>query len=438
MKKLLLVLLLLLLPLTALAEDNARYPAKGENGLYGYINARAEWVIAPQFDWAGDYRGDYALFMDIPEGMTEDEAWDAGCEGVIDRTGRIVVEPEYIFDSGYDGYFYGGEDTGIWVVWSSEGEEILEGFFDVPTGTFTGLKWYYVGQWCSDSDLIPVEGGYASRRTGEIVIEGNFEWVDPAYFHEGIASVALVLDEDTGETTSFFLMNEKGETIPLPEGVHSTYQGDYSCGRVLVESEDGLFGYADGTGRIVIPVQFPVAQTFAEGIAAVTFPEGDSGYIDVDGSVLVRGFDSAESFTCGYGEVELNGETRLIRADGTLAPFTDGDSYFPIREDRLWQGSGFRRSGPYHLVDGEGSILTAEPVDLMDFEPRDFTGGLQAVGNGEGKWGYIDMDGQLVIPYRYSAAYAFDGELAYVRLGDRVGYIDRAGNEVYMWTDPIR
>ena len=75
---------------------------------------------------------------------------------------------------------------------------------------------------------------------------------------------------------------------------------------------------------------------------------------------------------------------------------------------------------------------------LPEMEPIAFESGLQAVGNAERKWGYIGLDGQEVLPFIYSYAEAFDGELAWVRLGDRVGYIDRAGNEVYMWDDPIQ
>ena len=99
--------------------------------------------------------------------------------------------------------------------------------------------------------------------------------------------------------------------------------------------------------------------------------------------------------------------------------------------------TGKEYSAPYHLLDGEGNILTDEPVWLMEMESWSFDEGLQAVRNSDGKWGYIDLQGDVVIPCMYNAAYAFDGALAEVRLGDQVGYIDQAGNAVYMWEDPI-
>ena len=73
-----LCLLMLLLPVLTFAEDEL-YPAQGENGLYGYINARAEWAIAPQFDGASGFRGDYAVAWMLPDGADPDRYWDLDC-----------------------------------------------------------------------------------------------------------------------------------------------------------------------------------------------------------------------------------------------------------------------------------------------------------------------------------------------------------------------
>ena len=188
-----LIMLLLLLPLTAAAGEQL-YPAMGDDGMYGYINADAEWIIAPQFDEAGAFRGDYAAAWVLPEGADPEEWYDLDCEGVIDRQGNWVLPPEYTLHAGQSGIWFGGKDTGIWLVtqWGSGNE--LEGFFDIPTGTFSGLKWYHVWHWCSDSRLIPVEdaetmlAGYADRSTGELVIPCLYYSFDPASFNDGVAT----------------------------------------------------------------------------------------------------------------------------------------------------------------------------------------------------------------------------------------------------------
>lgn len=458
MKKLLILTVLLLTCLTA-ASAETLYPALGEGGLYGYINAQAEWIIPPQFDWVSAFRGDYALAGMADDAKLDDDGIYWGCDGVIDRTGAWVLAPEYDLDSGYDGSYYGGRDTGIWLVtryadtvWDDEEEfalsRALYGFFDIPTGTFSGLKWGAVWHWCSDSRLIPVNdpetglSGYADRSTGEIVIPCLYYSVDPANFNDGVATVALS-DEDGNETSPWHLINERGETIPLPEGWQSDYANQFNCGRIAVVNPEGLWGYADGTGSIVIPAQFAEAYEFCDGFARVEFAEGDMGCIDTDGNVLARGFAHAFDFRNGYAEVWLSGTngadkvTGWINTAGEVVPFMDSDRFFPISPDRMWMRTAANYSAPWHLLDGEGNILTAEPVYLPEMEPIAFESGLQAVRNAERKWGYIGLDGQEVLPFIYSYAEAFDGDLAWVRLGDRVGYIDRSGNAVYMWDDPV-
>lgn len=59
-------------------------------------------------------------------------------------------------------------------------------------------------------------------------------------------------------------------------------------------------------------------------------------------------------------------------------------------------------------------------------EATDFANGLAAVMI-EGKWGYIDKTGTLVIPCRYDWAGPFTDSLAPVESEEMVGYIDRRG-----------
>ncbi len=447
-----LCLLILLLPLTAFAEEQL-YAAMDENGLWGYINAQAEWVVAPQYDGASGFRGDYAAAWMLPEGADPDEWWDVDCTGIIDRSGNWVLPPEYTLIGGQSSDWFGGKDEGIWLVTryadATLDEEgflrLREGFFDIPTGTFSGLKWGAVWHWCSDSRLIPVDdaetylAGYADRSTGELVIPCLYYSVDPANFNDGIATVALS-DEEGWEIGPWHLINEQGETIPLPEGYQSAYANDFSCGRIAVVSPDGLWGYADREGKIVISAQFIEAGQFNEGFAVVTFPEGDCGYIDVDGHVLARGFTYAYEFSNGYAEVWLSGSDfgnsvkAWINTSGEIVPFMDSDLFYPLSENRIWMRTARTYGAPLHLLDGEGNILTAEPYDLPDMDNDYFPEGLQAVGNENG-WGFINLDGEVVIPLQFTYVENFDGPLARVRLGDWQGYIDRQGNVVYMWDD---
>lgn len=439
MKKWLLVLLIMLAPVAALGED--LYPAKGDNGLYGYINAQAEWIIAPQFDGAWEFRGDYATVTVYPEGFVPDlddplSLLGVPCEGIIDRKGNFVLEPiaEYI-DPGYDGGYYGGKDTGIWVISAEEGE----GFFDISSGYCSDMD-VWVWPWVSDSRLIPVDGGYMDRTNGEMVIKGDFYAVDPGCFHDGIVSASYT--DMKGEPIKFFMMDEQGNVIRLPDGVSTVYAACYSDGRMVVVDKNDRYGYADGEGNIVIPMQYKHAEDFSEGCAEVQFFEGDYGFIDVDGNVLARGFTWTWPFSDGYAKVGLSGTTRqdsvtgFINRQGEIVPFMDSDWFSPMSEDRIWMRATQSYSAPYYLLDGEGNILTQEAYELPEYDYPYFAEGLQAVGTADG-WGYINLDGEVVIPLQFTCAWNFDGELAPVCMGDQRGYIDKSGNVVYMWDSPI-
>ncbi len=107
MKKLLCGLLCLLMLLGCASAEGYLYSAKGDNGLWGHIDETGNWVIPPKFDSAGDFRGNYAW---IQQGDRE---------GFANRDGEIVLllDENVVADSGYDGFYYGGRETGIWLLY---------------------------------------------------------------------------------------------------------------------------------------------------------------------------------------------------------------------------------------------------------------------------------------------------------------------------------
>lgn len=55
---------------------------------------------------------------------------------------------------------------------------------------------------------------------------------------------------------------------------------------------------------------------------------------------------------------------------------------------------------------------------------------LYPVKNDEGKYGFMDRKGNLIVPYKYDDIYNFSEGLAAVCLNDKWGYIDNTGVEV--------
>ncbi|MCD6217246.1 WG repeat-containing protein [bacterium] len=49
----------------------------------------------------------------------------------------------------------------------------------------------------------------------------------------------------------------------------------------------------------------------------------------------------------------------------------------------------------------------------------------------QGKWGYIDKIGLLVIDFQYNSARDFSNGLAQITIDKKIGYIDKSGS--YVW-----
>lgn len=447
MKKLLCGLLCLLMLLGCASAEGYLYAAKGDNGLWGHIDETGNWVIPPKFDDASDFRGNYAW---IQQGDRE---------GFANRDGEIVLllDEDVYVDSGYDGFYYGGRETGIWLIEGKTelGAEWVDGFFDVQSGVYSGLKWRQVRIWCSDSRLIPVadenwKWGYVSRDTGEMVIPAKYDSDNMgSNFYDGYA-VVTVCDDDYNIVQTL-LIDETGKEYPLPEGIHEEYC-DIEIGDGLFEvvGANGLYGYCNTSGEVVIEPQFAYAFEFEDGYAAVELTDGTCGVIDQTGNVVMRTTDSLHvqirhgcyvlptgehSFTmysvAGEELFTLQGENIVE----LWTPEENGLCMYVVEKGRQ------RRFG---WVNMQGEIISEAKWTFPEYDQPGvyFPSGLQAVYDTDGTklGGYLNESGELAIPLQFSFVTQFYGELAYVGMAQddgttQYGYINQQGEWVYSWTE---
>lgn len=412
------------------------FAVRGDNGLYGYIDRQGEWMIAPRYVFADTYfTADY-----IRVGM--DEPFGAGKrQGVIDRQGNWILPPKYeLYPMDYMGES-GNPGEGLLTVTPSDGpSNSPQGYFDLETGFFSGLKWHGIFPRYTDSPLIAVfpdqEGyaGYVNRWTGELVLPPLYASVDPRLFHQGVVLTAYE-DWDQYENcySDFFLMDETGTVIPFPDGIVGE-EGDVSCGRVSICDEAGLIGFADLQGNVVIQPQFAFAFEFAEDRAEVEFPEGDSGIIDLDGNILARGFTRIRGwFQNGIITAEKDGESACYGLDGQRIEALPANT-MAVNDDLYWiPDGGSEYSRIWCLSDRDGHVLS-EPCRLTYHaeEYHDFfEEGLQPVGNEEEKWGYMNVQGEMSIDFIYDRTEPFRYGLALVEKDGKLMYIDHSGAVVW-------
>jgi len=187
------------------------------------------------------------------------------------------------------------------------------------------------------------------------------------------------------------------------------------------------WGYRDSNGNTVIEPQFDAAKVFCNGLAAVQTDTG-WGYINKFGKVVIdANYIEASPFSNGYAAVKASSGWNYVDTKGVLLCSTP------------FIGAGFfsEHLAPVQLLDANSNIVAgyisetgcrvAVAAAYQDAYP--FYEGVAAVLQ-NGKWGYVDSTGSLVIGARFDSPAYFDNGRARVQVADKFGIVDKTGKEI--------
>jgi WG containing repeat len=300
------------------------------------------------------------------------------------------------------------------------------------------------------------DGKYVDASGKPVLDPGLFRGWD---FSEGLA-VAMRKGEDLWgyiDTTGRFAISPRFSTYPNG----SVYS--FVDGLAMVEVK-GKFGFIDRSGTFHIPPRFLDATSFADGMTRVVvegpciyFPEGGCGfanprypgvpktdrgktarayppckftYANRSGRIITeRRFDYGRDFAEGLAPVQLGKLWGFIDRTGSIA-------IPPQFEDAEPFSSGLTRileDGKYGYADKSG-----RPVIEPQFkEAESFREGLAVVGDGEGRYWYINTRGQRSFRGEFALASPFFKGLAHVQLlpddAEEFAYIDAKGRVVFRY-----
>ncbi len=240
-----------------------------------------------------------------------------------------------------------------------------------------------------------------------------------------------------------------------------------AAGSAPAGAQGGGYGYISHDGVFVVEPQFDYAYAFKEGRARVfrgtlndwgTPKDGQYAFIDSAGDTVIPFiYEKAEDFKNGLAVVKMNGKYGVIDTDGrTVIDFRyDGIS---ISRDRVLAFTGSAKEGrSFDVFSAEGKTLFSLSCKSLSYYDGCYgaynegkcalaaeTGslitdyvwdGIVAVGeegilgfkSGE-KYGYIDRNGQVLIPAQYDEVGLFADGKALVKKDGRYSLIDEAGN----------
>jgi hypothetical protein len=368
------------------------------NNKWGFINIKGEVVIDPQYDDVGDFHEGLAM-------VCKDNKF-----GFINNKGKIIID--LIFDEA------GNYSDGLAVVrvggkrdyvdrierklinfeGKKGGEESIKDMLGRPDRFKEHMQKGLAGKY-----------GYIDIK-GNIVIEPEFDWAHD--FSEGLAGVSVLGKKG--------YIDKSGKYIVNP---HLFRGEDFSEGLAVfsVDEEHGKCGFINKVGKIVLEPKYDHAFGFSEGLASVKVDK-KWGYIDKNYKIVIEPqFSWAKDFHEGMAAIEIGGVHEGLAMFG-LGDFTEGKVGYINKSGKIVINPKFKPYNFDKLVE----------LNLNFKSSNKFSEGLAVVKiDDNGKEGYIDKNGKIIIKPIFDKAEDFWGGLAFVRIKDKYGYIDRSGN--FIW-----
>ncbi|MEL6655969.1 MAG: WG repeat-containing protein [Bacteroidota bacterium] len=196
---------------------------------------------------------------------------------------------------------------------------------------------------------------------------------------------------------------------------------DFSEGKAAARIGN-RWGFIDGDGDPVIPFQYEEAGNFRDGLAWVDNGEGVGFINDRQAFIIPPNYNHAFDFQEGVARVVVDQEYGLIDREGRyiVKPrFADISTFDQYELAVVRYG---KDQGRYGLINLEGQLITT--VDYRAIGP--FSEGLASAKTRQGT-GFINTDGKLIIEDKYAKVGTFNEGRAMVQLNNRCGYIDQDG-----------
>lgn len=361
-------------------------------GHYGYIDAKGDWVIEPQF--------------------VEAYSFSEGLAGAKVAKGDDLECSE---STDYSDYYDDYNEPPLFRLRNRRRTVTYDAIMQARENIAYRSSYGYVD------------------KTGKMVIEGKYEDVMP--FSEGLAYVRMHGQYGIIDKTGKWIMQPILEApfgggydyVDYYEGEgdktyqpsynrenHESWQTNYnyyyhfSEGMGVIRKYE-KYGFVDKTGKIVIAPIFDDVRPFAGGLAAVEKNER-WGYIDKTGRIVIPiKYTNAYDFSDGMA---LISEPLKHSADDTL--FVEDD-------DKRW---GY--------IDPKGKFV----IESQFTDANPFHDGLAVAQMNFGKAGYIDKTGKFIIAPRYTSANNFMNGFAQVEVpGAQVVFIDKTGKVSKVYND---
>jgi len=292
-------------------------------------------------------------------------------------------------------------------------------FVVTPSGD--RLAWIEADEISPAGDMIKIK---KNGKYGLIDINGNVK-LRPKYTDIKGASNGLICVKANGK---YGYMTEKGF---FPIEAKYTNATNFTSDGIAAVQNRGEWGFIDRHGKLVIDYKYAEATPFRDGYSIVRklmsktvgmintrnkYVVNPDTYLQItfpkDGLIAARKQGSGK-----WGFLDLNGRTVIEHQYAKITTFGDGHALASVEGSR------------YGVIDKSGNEVAPEMFDKA--KPEGYNDGLAAVVY-EGKWGFINTKGEIVIPFEYEDVTSFSNGKAAVLMDGYWGYVDTAGEFVVL------
>jgi hypothetical protein len=311
---------------------------------WGYINAKGKFILPPIYDHAADFQDNGLAVVGLIDKS-----------GIIDEKGYFIVKPKY--------------DT---IQPFLEGRSVVN--------DHAGFK--------------------VIDESGKEITEKAYALIDPEYKEGRVEAVEI--DKDGNYLYGY--LNKRGKVV-IPVIYESA--SDFTEGRALVKSKGGQYHLIDLTGKILHTYPYAWVGNYGQGLLSFKkINDGLYGYIDVQGNMIIEpAYTTAGRFIDGRAIVSLEGNRKelygLIDQNGQFVIKANYNQILNIGEKRFAIGKEINPKQAcmrsiFALADHDGHVLTG----FIFHEMGNYQDGLASVSDDQHTY-FIDKQGNRMdhLPY---------------------------------------
>lgn len=318
--------------------------------LYGYKNSKGKWVLKPQFLFAKNFVGKYAI-------VNKHEQY-----GVIDKEGKYILDPIY------DELFHVRKEE---VDFYSTNDEVRE--------EEMGIEGLYIFLKDNKYGII--------RADGSIIVPAAYSKINPN-FKEGVGQIWNDTLVGFADTLGYIIKPQYNYAFSFENGI----------AKVSESSKAGVkTGYINKKGDYVLPLDYYEFIREDENRKLFIYKQnGKLGLFKKDGIVLKSEFDYVDLSDTSFILVKQNRKYGIVNSDGKYV--------IPLKHDslRIWTNNKifFYKKGYYGILNKTNGRLIKKSIysDINTNLHHEF-----AIVKANGKFGLIDTAATVLLEPVYDS-----------------------------------